>query len=127
MSIPRSLASATMDRALQLTKDRSKKSLLHYDRIMFTYAAFWAIKSSKRNACVVVTFRRGTKIWLAWLDCWMSVVMLRGATFVDAIEVEIRLLSADPDLKHFPSVIITQGLYAMLFATGGIRLGLVEP
>jgi hypothetical protein len=59
--------------------------------------------------------------------CWMSVVMLRGATFVDAIEVETRLLSADPDLKHFPSIIITQGLHAMLFATGGIRLGLVEP
>jgi hypothetical protein len=71
-----------------------------------------------------VTFRRGTKIWL---DCWMSVVMLRGATFVDAIEVETRLLSADPDPKNFPSVIITQGLCAMLFATGRIRLELIEP
>jgi hypothetical protein len=59
--------------------------------------------------------------------CWMSVVMLRGATFVDAIEVETRLLSADPDPKNFPSVIITQGLCAMLFATGRIRLELIEP
>jgi hypothetical protein len=53
----------------------------------------------------------------------MSVVTLRDATFVDAIEVETRQLSANSDLKHFPSVILTQGSCAMVerINSGGVN------
>jgi hypothetical protein len=99
-----------MDTALKLTKDRSKKSLLHYDRIISTYAV--SEQSSHQSATHVLLFcnlHEGHKDMAGMAGLLDVSRNAQGATFVDAIEVETRLLSADPDPKHFPSVIIKQG------------------